>query len=234
MAVRILSTYSPDVGAGMESPRAVRVLVGEHQAFYRHGLRELIESDGMQVVAEAADGRTAVRLANAFQPDVVLLDCSLTGADPIEATRELARGGEGMRVILLSESGDDADVVEAVLAGACGYLLKDVSAERLLNAIRGAVEGEVHLSPPVTGRLAARIRDDVRLRRITSGAAAGLTERESQILRLLAQGHENHEIAAQLWMSPSTVKRHVGSILEKLQVQNRTQAAVYAAKHALD
>jgi DNA-binding NarL/FixJ family response regulator len=207
-------------------------LIAEHQTFYRHGLRELLKGDGIQVVAEAADAQTAVRLANAFRPDVVLLGCGLVDLDPVEATHALTRGGDGMRVVLLSESGDDADVVEAVLAGACGYLLKDASPDELLSAIRGALEDEFHVSASLVGRLAARIRNDGR--RPVAPLAPALTERESQILRLLAHGHENHQIARDLCVSASTVKRHVGSILEKLDVHNRTQAAVYAAKHALD
>jgi DNA-binding NarL/FixJ family response regulator len=217
----------------MPSQPTVRVLLADHQALYRSGLRELINDGGMQVVAEAANAQTAVHLANAFRPDVVLMGCSLSGLDPVEATRELARG-TGVRVVLLSDAGDDVDVVEAVLAGASGYLLKDTPIDQLLNAIRGALDGEFHLSSCLTGRLADRIRDDEQLRPSASGLAQTLTERESQILRLLALGHENPQIASELCMSASTVKRHVGSILEKLCVHNRTQAAVYAAKHALD
>jgi DNA-binding NarL/FixJ family response regulator len=217
----------------MPSQPTVRVLVADHQTLDRRGLRELINHGGMQVVAEASTAQAAVHLANAFRPDVVLMGCSLPGLDPVEATSELARRAE-TRVILLTDTGDDVDVVEAVLAGACGCLLKDAPVDQLLNAIRGALDGEFHLSSCLTMRLADRIRDDQQLRPVASGLAQALTERESQILRLLALGHENPQIAAELYMSASTVKRHVGSILEKLRVQNRTQAAVYAAKHALD
>jgi DNA-binding NarL/FixJ family response regulator len=233
VALSKFGTYSRQVGARRPSQPTVRVLVADHQTLDRHGLRELINHGGMQVVAEATTAQTAVHLANAFRPDVVLMDWNLPGLDPVEATRELARRAEA-RVILLADTGDDLDVVEAVLAGACGCLLKDAPVDQLLNAVRGALDGEFHLSSCLTRRLADRIRDDQHLRPAACGLAQALTERESQILRLLALGHENHQIAAELHVSVSTVKRHVGSILEKLRVHNRTQAAVYAAKHALD
>jgi two-component system, NarL family, response regulator LiaR len=206
------------------------VLVDDHDLF-RRGLRELLEEQGLHVVGEAADGEEAVRLAGHAAPDVVVMDLSLPRTSGVEATRRLAAASPASNVLVLTISADETSVIEAIEAGACGYLLKDASAVDIAAGVRAAADGESLLSPRIAGRLLERLRgpragDD-------HGERAELSERELEVLRLLAEGRDNDEIAEALVISPRTVKNHVSSILGKLHLENRIQAAVYAVRRGL-
>ncbi|HEU0016654.1 MAG TPA: response regulator transcription factor [Longimicrobium sp.] len=207
----------------------VRVLIADDHAVVREGLRMfLAESDEVEVVAEAADGVGAVEQARAHAPDVILMDLLMPGMDGIEALRRIQAAGVPSRVLILTTYLEDEQVREAVQAGATGYLLKDVMKEDLLDAIRAAARGRATLHPEVQHLL---------MRHVASPGAGspldGLTARETDVLRLLARGRSNKQIATALFLSLGTVKGHVSAILAKLGVQDRTQAALLAARHGL-
>ena len=208
------------------------VLVDDHDVF-RAGLRHLLESHGFDVVGDAADGDSALRVVAESLPDVVLMDIHMPGMNGVEATRRLAAAAPLVRVVILSMSADEADVTEAIMAGACGYLLKDTKIERLAEGIRAAVAGESLISPSVAAQLLTRFREHRTPAAHADGIEAELTERELEVLRLVAQGKDNAAIAAELVLSPKTVKNHISSILRKLQMENRIQAAVYAIQSGL-
>jgi DNA-binding NarL/FixJ family response regulator len=208
------------------------VLVDDHDV-YRSGLRMLLEAHGVQVVAEAATGAEGLEAALILNPDVLVTDLGLLGMSGSELARRMRDQAPVTRVLVLTDSAAEDDLVEAVLAGACGYLLKDSRPEQLLMAVAAAAAGESFLSPRVAAALLERMRSGV-LRAVEEpGPEDGLTERELQVLRLLAEGRENAEIAAMLIISPQTVKNHVSSIFRKLQMHNRIQAAVYAHRRGL-
>jgi NarL family two-component system response regulator LiaR len=216
------------VTTGSEEIRVV--LVDDHDLF-RRGLRELLEEQGLRVVGEAADGEEAVRLAAHAAPDVVVMDLSLPRASGVEATHRLAAASPASNVLVLTISADEASVIEAIEAGACGYLLKDASAVEIAAGVRAAAAGESLLSPRIAGRLLDRVRGP--RAEGQPGQRAELSERELEVLRLLAEGSDNDEIAEALVISPRTVKNHVSSILAKLHLENRIQAAVYAVRRGL-
>jgi DNA-binding NarL/FixJ family response regulator len=207
----------------------IRVVVVDDHDLFRRGLRELLEEQGIRVVGEASDGAEAVRLATHAMPDVLVMDLNMPRLSGVEATRRLATAAPAVRVLVLTISADDDDVLDAIEAGASGYLLKDASISQIAAGVRAAADGEALLSP----RIATHI-----LRRIRSGSEgeierADLSERELQVLRLMAQGRENAEIAESLVISPRTVKNHISSILAKLHMENRIQAAVYAVRRGI-
>jgi DNA-binding NarL/FixJ family response regulator len=220
--------------AGRREP--IRVLLVDDHALFRSGLSALIAEEGFEVVGQASDGADGVRLARELVPDVVIMDLNMPGMSGVEATRATAVQAPASRVVVLTVSGDETNVTDAVLAGACGYLLKDASVEDILAALRAAAAGESWISPRVAGALLERVRSGNAEAQVAEPAESGasLSDRELQVLRLIAQGKENTEIAAELFMSPKTAKNHVSSILAKLQLQNRIQAAVYAVKRGLD
>ena len=210
----------------------VRVaLVDDHEVF-RRGLRDLLEERGLEVVGEASSGEEAIGLAVEEIPDVVLMDISLPRVSGIEATRRIRAETPHTRVVMLTASADEDDVNEAILAGASGYLLKNGAIDTIASGVGAAANGEALLSPTVAARLLDRIR---------AGATASLpldtiphlTDREVEVLRLLAAGKGNLEIATALCTSPQTIKSHVSNILAKLEVENRIQAAVYAVQRRL-
>jgi DNA-binding NarL/FixJ family response regulator len=205
----------------------IRVLIADDHAVVRQGLRMFLdlESD-IDLVGEAKDGAEAVRLALAMKPDVILMDVLMPVMDGITATAEIRSQAPDTEVIALTSVLEESSVVGAIKAGAIGYLLKDTEADELCRAIRGAAAGQVQLS----AEAAARLMHDVRA---PKAAATALTERETDVLRLLAAGKGNKEIAAQLTVAESTIKTHVSSILNKLGAQSRTQAALYAAQVGL-
>jgi DNA-binding NarL/FixJ family response regulator len=179
----------------------------------------------LEVIGEAADGAQAVLMARELQPDVVLMDLMMPVMDGITATQEIRRSMPEVEVIALTSVLEDASVVGAVRAGAIGYLLKDTQADELCRAIRAAGVGQVQLSPQAAARLMREVR--------APESPETLTERETDVLRLLAQGRANKEIAAALHVSETTVKTHVSNILTKLGVPSRTQAALYAVRIGL-
>jgi DNA-binding NarL/FixJ family response regulator len=210
----------------------IRVIVVDDHDLLRKGLRDLLTEHGLRVVGEAGDGEDAVRLVTHAAPDVVVMDLNMPRMSGVEATRRLAEVAPNSRVLVLTVSADDETVAEAIEAGATGYLLKDASGEDIAAGVRAAADGEALLSPSIASRLLERLRptgDDA------GGAASGaeLTDREIEVLRLLAAGRENADIAQELFISPRTVKNHISSILAKLHLDNRIQAAVYAVRKGL-
>jgi DNA-binding NarL/FixJ family response regulator len=208
------------------------VLVDDHDLF-RGGLRDLLAAEGLAVVGEASSGEDGVRLAGTEAPDVIVMDLNMPGISGVEATRKILEQAPLARVIALTISAEDSDVLDAMMAGACGYLLKDASVEELVNGIRAAAAGESSISPRIATKVLARLRQDVGEREEAARTHSGLSEREIEVLRLLAQGKGNTEIAQELFISPKTVKNHIASILMKLQIENRIQAAVYAVRSGI-
>jgi DNA-binding NarL/FixJ family response regulator len=210
----------------------IRVIVVDDHDLLRKGLRDLLTEHGLRVVGEAGDGEDAVRLVAHAAPDVVVMDLNMPRMSGVEATRRLAEMAPNARVLVLTVSADDETVAQAIEAGATGYLLKDASGEDIAAGVRAAAAGEALISPSIASRLLERLRpagDDA------GGLASGaeLTDREVEVLRLLAAGRENADIAQELFISPRTVKNHISSILAKLHVDNRIQAAVYAVRKGL-
>jgi DNA-binding NarL/FixJ family response regulator len=207
----------------------IRVLLADDQALIREGLAVLLDAQpGIEVVGEAGDGADAVARAAQLQPDVVLMDVRMPGLDGIDATRQLLAGGDRIRVLMLTTFDDDEYVHAALRAGASGFVLKSSSAGALAEAVRAVAAGDAALAPSVTARLLA---DFTRRGRLSAGGARRLerlTDRETEVLALVAQGSSNAEIAAELVVAEQTVKTHVSRILGKLEVRDRTQAAVFA------
>ena len=221
---------------------AVRVLVVDDQRLIRDGIASLLTlQDGLEVVGTAADGHEAIERALALRPDVVLMDVRMTVMDGVSATAEIRRRLPSCRVLMLTTFDDEEYTIQALRAGAGGYLLKDLPASELAQAIRLVHAGIYQLDPAVAARLveAAEPRQRDATTPSRSGDRSGqptvdaLTAREREVLRLLATGATNREIAAQLVISEGTVKNHVSSILGRLGLRDRTQAALYARDHGL-
>jgi Response regulator containing a CheY-like receiver domain and an HTH DNA-binding domain len=205
------------------------LLVDDHQVV-RQGLRDFLElQDDIDVVGEAGSGEEGVQLARELLPDVVLMDLVMPGIDGVEATRQLKEASPSTRVIVLTSFADDNKVFPAIKAGAISYLLKDVSPEDLAHAIRAAQRNEAVLHPDV----AARLMQEFSAPRPSETQIDQLTEREMDVLRLIARGKSNKEIADRLVISEKTVKTHVSNILSKLHLADRTQAAIYALRQRL-
>jgi len=212
------------------SPR-LRLLIADDQPLMRAGFRAVLEATGeMEVVGEAGDGEAAVELARALSPDVVLMDIRMPRLDGIEATRRLA----GHRVLILTTFGLDDYIIDALRAGASGFILKDVPTEELVRAVRVIAAGEALLSPAVTRRLLDRVGRRLPASATTAPAAfAELTEREREVFELLARGLSNAEIAELLVVGDATVKTHVSNVLMKLGLRDRVQAVVLAYESGL-
>jgi DNA-binding NarL/FixJ family response regulator len=214
----------------------IRVLLADDQALVRAGFRALLESvPDMQVVAEAASGDEAVRLATQHAPDVVLMDIRMPVLDGLEATRRIASTPElaNVRVVILTTFETDENVFEALRAGASGFLLKDVEPADLLQAIHVVAAGEALLSPSVTRRLIAEFAARPSAQRISPPALRELTEREREVLALVAAGLNNDEIAAELVITPATAKTHVSRVMAKLDARDRAQLVVMAYQTGL-
>lgn len=204
----------------------IRILIVDDHSVVRQGLKMFLALDpDLEVVGEAANGEEGLAKIEALQPDVVLMDLLMPVMDGISAIRTSRRKYPDTEIIALTSVLEDASVVNAVRAGAIGYLLKDTEAEELRRAIKAAANGQVQLSPKAAERLMREIREPE--------APVHLTEREDEVLRLLAKGMSNKEIASELTVSITTAKSHVSNILMKLGVQSRTQAAIYAARMGL-
>ncbi len=211
----------------------LRVLMADDHPVFRSGLRTTIAAmPGVEVVGEAATGDEAAAQAASLTPDVVLMDIQMPGMNGIEATRRLAGTAPHVRVLALTISFDESDVTEAVLAGACGYLLKDSSIDEIVNGVRAAARGESLVSPRVAAGLLDRVREAAGGRE-DAETRPDLTDREIEVLRLMAEGRDNNEIASALFISTQTVKNHVSNILRKLETETRVEAAVYAVKNGL-
>jgi two-component system NarL family response regulator len=219
-----------------ESPATVtasspRVLLVDDNDLFRRGLRTLLVDEKVDVVGEARTGAEALAEVGTAVPDVVVMDLNMPGMSGVEAIRQMAAVAPMTRVLVLTASHEDVDVIDAVMSGACGYLVKDSSIDELLAGIRAAANGESLISPAIAAKVLQRLRagpsppEDSTL--------AVLTDREMQVLRLLANGFDNAQIAAELHISPKTVKNHISNILMKLQIENRIQAAVLAVRSGL-
>jgi DNA-binding NarL/FixJ family response regulator len=206
----------------------IRVLLVDDQELVRSGFRLILEqADGIQVAGEAADGREAVRLGKELNPDVVLMDVRMPELDGIEATRRLRQAGVDARVLVLTTFDLDEYVYSAMRAGASGFLLKDAPREQLVTAIRTVARGEALLAPAITRRLIERFVDRPAPAEATP-ALAELSARELEVLRLVARGLSNGEIADELVIGEATVKTHVANVLRKLGLRDRVQAVVLA------
>jgi len=204
-------------------PMVTRILIADDHSVVRQGLRMFLALDpDLEVVGEAADGAEALRLAHELHPDVILMDILMPKVDGIAATQEIRRDLPDTEVVALTSVLEDASVVGAIRAGAIGYLLKNTQADELRRAIKAAAAGQVQLSPEAAMRLMREVR--------APESPETLTERETDVLRLLAEGKANKEIAQALNIGEKTVKTHVSNVLAKLGVQSRTQAALYAAR----
>ena len=214
---------------------STRVLVADDHDLFRVGLASALATYGdIEVVAQASGGRMATRLAAELRPDVILMDLRMPDLDGLEATREILEADPSARVVALTVAAGEADVAAAVTAGASGYLMKDSPVDDVATAIRAAMSGSAWLSP----RAARTVLDRMRREHVEAGPASEtvgeeLSPRELQVLELVAGGLDNNEIAAELYISPRTAKNHVSSILAKLGVTNRIQAAVYAWRRGL-
>ena len=210
---------------------SLRVLIVDDQALVRAGFRMILEAQpDIEVAGEAADGETAIRLSNRLRPDIVLMDVRMPGLDGLETTRRLLgeTSGPAPRVVILTTFDLDEYVYAAMQAGASGFLLKDVSAEQLVAAVRTVSIGDALLAPSITRRLVERFaRPDASLA-VAPEAVASLTPREHEVFRLVARGMSNAEIAAELVVTEATVKTHVAAVLAKLGLRNRAQAVVFA------
>lgn len=205
---------------------SIRIVIADDHAVVRQGLRMFLEDDAeFTIVGEAQNGSEALDLARLHKPDVVLMDLLMPVMDGITAIGHIRRELPDTEVVALTSVLEDASVVGAVRAGAIGYLLKDTQGEELVRAIKAAANGQVQLSAQAAARLVREVR--------APDSPETLTERETDVLRLLAQGKANKEIARALFIGENTVKTHVSSILVKLGVQSRTQAALYARQIGL-
>jgi DNA-binding NarL/FixJ family response regulator len=209
-----------------------RVLLVDDHDFFRQGLRRLLAEHGIEDIVESASGDDAVARVADLAPDVVIMDLNMPGLSGADATRRLSELVPGARVLVLTVSDDERDVFEAIAAGANGYLLKSASPDQIVAGVLAAATGESLVSP----RIATMLVEQLRREDSRGGAAtiqAALSERELEVLKLLGDGRENSEIAEALFISPRTVKNHIANILEKLHMENRIQAAVYAARSGL-
>jgi DNA-binding NarL/FixJ family response regulator len=212
----------------------IRVLLVDDHALFRKGVADLLSSEpDFELVGEAADGVQAVEMARELMPDLILMDISMPGIDGLEATRRIKAEMPYVRIVVLTVSESDQSLFEAIKSGAQGYLLKSVQPQALLDTLSGVVRGEASISGPMAARL---LQDLARDSRPASPppTPARLTQREQEVLRLVAQGKSNKEIASALNIAENTVKNHLKNILEKLHLENRVQAATFALRRELD
>jgi NarL family two-component system response regulator LiaR len=220
------------------APPRIKVLLVDDHAVVRQGLRTFLElQDDMTIVGEAANGLEAIEQARQCQPDIVLLDLMMPKMGGVEATPQIIAASLQSRVIILTSFGEDDQVIPAIRAGAQGYLLKDIPPRDLVQAVREAYQGKTQLHPDVAKKLMSAVAASSVTATTAPTASASpepdLTERELEVLKLIAQGMNNQQIAQQLTISEKTVKTHVSNILSKLHVEDRTQAAIYAVKKGL-
>jgi DNA-binding NarL/FixJ family response regulator len=211
----------------------IRVMICDDQWIVCEGLEAILSADPeIEVVAVAHDGAEALELIPEASPDVVLLDLKMPGMDGVQATREIRGRFPSVKVLVLTTYGSEEWVFEAIRAGAAGYLLKGTPRESLIEAVKGTADGRTHVDPSVAGQLFERVVQS-EVPPEASKILEALSERELDVLRLLARGHSNPDIARRLYLSEGTVRNYVSSILTKLDVPDRTRAAVLALRHGL-
>jgi DNA-binding NarL/FixJ family response regulator len=208
------------------------VFIVDDHSFFRAGLRSLLAEHGFPVVGEAETGEAALALIERRRPDAVVMDLSMPGMSGVEATRELRERFPSLAVLGVTVSAAEAEVLEALEAGAAGYLLKDSGPDEIVRALRAALDGDMPLSPRVARLIVERTKGTLGGER-SAGAVDQLSDRELDVLRLLAEGLDNNEIGLRLYLSPTTVKRHISAIFSKLGVANRVQAAIWAVRAGL-
>jgi DNA-binding NarL/FixJ family response regulator len=211
----------------------VTVLVVDDDERFRAALGHMLTDRGFEVVGRAGDGQVALGLVTALAPNVVLMDLQMPKLNGIETTRKIAESSPASAVLVLTVSAEEDDILEAMLVGACGYLLKGSTPEALVGGIEAAARGESMMSAAVAAKLITRLRADGARRAGDDSRLAFLSPREIEILGLLATGRHNDDIAEQLSISPFTVRNHISNLLRKLHVDNRTQAAALAIRHGL-
>lgn len=210
----------------------MKVLICDDQALIRDGLEMLLRlEEDIEVVGQAQDGVEALELVAQHQPDLVLMDLKMPIMNGIDATREICSHHPAVKILVLTTYDDDQWLFDAIRAGAAGYLLKDTPREAVIDAVRGTVEGKSFVDPAVAGRLLGQVSSHQKQPRTL--LTDKLTPREADVLRLIARGHTNTEIAERLYLSEGTVRNHVSSVFAKLDVSDRTQAAVTAIQHGL-
>jgi DNA-binding NarL/FixJ family response regulator len=214
---------------------AIRVMICDDHALFRRGLIMVLESEeGMSVVGEAEDGEEAIRKAEELAPDVVLMDVRMPRVSGIEATRAIAEVNPSAKILMLTVSDEEDDLYDAIKAGATGYLLKEISIEEVADAIRAVVSGQSLISPSMASKLLTEFTSLAKKADEKQAVPSPrLTERELEVLKLVAQGMSNREIAGELYISENTVKNHVRNILEKLHLHSRMEAVVYAVREKL-
>ena len=213
----------------------IRVLIADDQALFRRGLYVVLGTeDGVEVVAEAENGVEAIEKARELAPDVVLMDVRMPKASGIEAAAQIRADLPSAKILMLTVSDEEEDLYEAIKAGANGYLLKEISVEEVAEAIRAVMQGQSLISPSMASKLLSEFNALVRRAEDRQQfPAPALTNREIEVLRLVAKGMSNREIAEELYISENTVKNHVRNILEKLHLHNRMEAVIYAVKERL-
>jgi NarL family two-component system response regulator LiaR len=211
----------------------MKVVICDDQAIVRDGLELLLKlEEDIQVAGLAQDGEEALELVAAKSPDLVLMDLKMPGMNGVEATRRICSEFPTVKVLVLTTFDEDEWLFDAIRAGASGYLLKDTPRDKVIEALRGTMEGRSYLDPKVTAKVMGQVTDQQPLPR--SVIADKLTNRELDVLQLLARGHTNAEIAERLFLSEGTVRNHVSAVFSKLDVSDRTQAAIIAIHYGLD
>jgi DNA-binding NarL/FixJ family response regulator len=208
---------------------ALSVVLVDDDENFRKGIAAVLATYGLSVVGEAGDGDEALRVVAEVAPDVVLMDLAMPRLGGVDATRRLAQLAPASAILILATSSDEREVVQAMIAGACGYVLKGTPPSSLVADIRAAAEGECVMSASIAARLFGALPEN----EAVPVLSAALSKREIEILGMIASGKQNSDIAQLLVISPYTVRNHISNLLRKLQLENRTQAATYAARHGL-
>src|SRR3954471_22286500 len=214
--------------AANDAAGTIRLLLADDHRMLRESLRRSMEDNGFDVVGEAADGGEAVRLAEELQPDVILMDVTMPVLDGVDATRQVRDRVPATQVVILTMHADREVLVDAIRAGAAGYLVKDCSTEEVVDTVRKAASGETALSPELAASMLGAVRDLVE--REAAGTESIISKREEEVLQLVADGLSTTEVAAKLYISVKTVKNHLASIYQKLDTRDRTQAVLQAVR----
>ncbi|MBI4340560.1 MAG: response regulator transcription factor [Chloroflexi bacterium] len=212
--------------------KGTRVLIVDDHDLFRDGIASLLQSRGYEVVGEASNGLEAVEKTRQLRPDIILMDIRMPDMGGLEATRIIKAEIPDMKVVILTVSDDEEDLFEAIKSGAQGYLLKKLKSEVFFDLIAGVTQGEAPISPPMAAKMLEEFSRSSQAKAIAD-LKQGLTDREEQVLHLIAQGRTNKEIASQLVISESTVKYHLRNILDKLHLENRAQVMAYAARRGM-